>query len=85
MSKYKVLLTSKAQKQLDKLSNNVANPILKAIISLADNPRPSGYKKLKGRPAFRIRIQNFRVIYEIKDKVLLVGVIAIGHTKDIYK
>lgn len=85
MNKYEVLLTSKAQKQLDKLSNNVAKPILKAIISLADDPRPLGFKKLKGRPAFRIRIQNYRVIYEIRDKVLLVEVIAVGHRKDIYK
>lgn len=85
MNKYEVLLTSKAERQLDKLSNYVAKPILKAIISLANDPRPSGCKKLKGRPAYRIRIQDYRIIYEIKDKVLLVEVIAIGHRKDIYK
>lgn len=85
MSKYEVLLTSKAEKQLDKLSKNIVKPILHAIFSLADDPRPAGYKKLKGRQAFRIRIQNYRVIYEIKDNVLLVEVIAIGHRKDIYK
>lgn len=85
MDRYEVLFTSKAEKQLDKLSNRVVKPILEAILSLSEEPRPSGCKKLKGRSAYRIRIQNYRVIYEIKDKVLLVEVIAIGHRKDIYK
>ncbi len=70
---------------MDKLSNQVAKPLLKAIISLAVNPRPSGCKKLKGRSAWRIRIKDYRVIYEIQDKVLLVEAVAIGHRKDIYK
>lgn len=85
MGKYEILFNPKAEKQLDKLSNQVVKPILEAILSLSEDPRPSGCKKLKGRPAYRIRIQNYRVIYEIMDKVLLVEVIAIGHRKDIYK
>ncbi|PZX52709.1 type II toxin-antitoxin system RelE family toxin [Algoriphagus chordae] len=85
MNNYEVFLTSKAKKQLDKLSNKIVKPILQAIVSLSDDPRPSGCKKLKGRAAYRIRIKNYRVIYEIKDKVLLVEVIAIGHRKGIYK
>ncbi|WP_026956062.1 type II toxin-antitoxin system RelE family toxin [Algoriphagus vanfongensis] len=85
MGKYEILFNPKAEKQLDKLSNQVVKPILEAILSLSEDPRPSGCKKLKGRPAYRIRVQNYRVIYEILDKVLLVEVIAIGHRKDIYK
>lgn len=85
MGKYEILFNPKAEKQLDKLSNQVVKPILEAILSLSEDPRPSGCKKLKGRPAYRIRVQNYRVIYEVLDKVLLVEVIAIGHRKDIYK
>ena len=85
MGKYEIFFNPKAEKQLDKLSNQVVKPILEAILSLSEDPRPSGCKKLIGRPAYRIRVQNYRVIYEVLDKVLLVEVIAIGHRKDIYK
>ena len=84
MAKYTVRLTKKAEKQLDKLSDHVALPILDAIEKLADQPRPAGCKKLKGRSGYRIRQGNYRIIYEILDRVLLIDVIAIGHRKDIY-
>ena len=54
MAKYSVSLSKRAQKQLDKLSNGIAEPIFQAIENLADNPRPYGYKKLKGRDAYRL-------------------------------
>lgn len=46
MGKYTVSLSKRAQKQLDKLSDVVAEPIFQAIEKLGDNPRPHGYKKL---------------------------------------
>ncbi|WP_223682274.1 type II toxin-antitoxin system RelE family toxin [Flavobacterium hibisci] len=55
------------------------------IYDLAENPRPQGYKKLKGRPGYRIRVGDYRVIYEIFDDVLLIDVIDLGHRKDIYE
>jgi mRNA interferase RelE/StbE len=61
-------------------------PVIKASISdLADNPRPYGYKKLKGEDAYRIRVGNYRVIYEIEDDKIIVIVVSVGHRKDIYK
>ena len=84
MRKYTVTLTKSAVKQLDKLSDAVAAPILKSIESLAFNPRPHGCKKLKGREGYRIRIRDYRIIYTIYDKVLLVEVIDVGNRKDIY-
>ncbi|OIN58494.1 type II toxin-antitoxin system RelE family toxin [Arsenicibacter rosenii] len=85
MASYQILLSRKAQKQLDKLSDLVANPILNAIAELADDPRPDGCKKLKGRDGYRIRIGRYRVIYEIFDTELVIDVIAVGHRKDIYE
>lgn len=85
MAKYSITLSKRAQKQLDKLSDNVAEPIFKGISKLADNPRPHGYKKLKGRDGFRIRIGDYRVIYEIIETILLIDVIDLGHRKDIYE
>ncbi|MBN8694643.1 MAG: type II toxin-antitoxin system RelE/ParE family toxin [Bacteroidetes bacterium] len=85
MNPYRVTLSKTAQKQLDKLPDNVALPIIKTIKKLSLNPRPHGYKKLKGRDAFRVRQGNYRIIYEIHDQILLVAVIAIGHRKNIYE
>lgn len=84
MPKYTVVITKTARKQLDKLSDHIANPLLEAISNLAENPRPAGCKKLKGRPAFRIRQGNYRIIYDVLDKILVVDIIAVGHRKDIY-
>ena len=85
MPNYVIVLSKKAQKQLDKLSDNIADPILEAIANLEENPRPQGCKRLKGRDGFRIRVGNYRVIYDIFDTELVVDVIALGHRKDIYK
>ena len=85
MAKYTVSLSKRAQKQLDKLSDAVAEPIFQAIEKLGDNPRPNGCKKLKGRNGYRIRIGDYRVIYEIMDSTLLVDVIDLGHRRDIYE
>lgn len=85
MSKYAVVLSKKAQKQLDKLSDHIAEPIFEAIVGLEENPRPKGYIKLKGRDGCRIRVGNYRVIYDIYDNELVVDIITLGHRKDIYE
>jgi mRNA interferase RelE/StbE len=85
MPEYKVVLSRQVEKQLDKLNDATAAPILRAIEALAVNPRPQGYKKLKGRNGYRIRVGDYRIIYDIIDKILTVDVIALGHRKDIYE
>ncbi|MEI8086081.1 MAG: type II toxin-antitoxin system RelE/ParE family toxin [Paludibacter sp.] len=85
MSNYIVVLSKKAQKQLDKLSDHIAEPILNAITDLENNPRPAGFKKLKGRDGCRIRVGNYRIIYDIFDSELIIDIIALGHRKDIYE
>ena len=81
---YQLVIDRYAQKQLGKISPPHFNRIIKAINELAENPRPAGYRKLTGRPGYRIRIGDYRVIYNIEDKILAVFVIDIGHRKDIY-
>ncbi len=81
---YKITLSKTAQKQLDKLTDNIAKPIIDAISELAANPRPSGCKKLKGRSGYRIRQGNYRIIYDVFDTILNVDVITVAHRKDVY-
>ncbi|MFN3852537.1 MAG: type II toxin-antitoxin system RelE family toxin [Spirosomataceae bacterium] len=84
--KYQVRIEQTAEKQLSKLPKSELERLKVAVLSLADNPRPFGYKKLKGRSnAYRVRVGNYRIIYEINDGILLVLVIAIGHRKEIYE
>ena len=84
MPRYTVVITKSAQKQLDRLSDHIAEPILSVISNLANNPRPNGCKKLQGRSSYRIRKGDYRIIYDIFDHILVVDVIAIGNRKDIY-
>lgn len=81
---YEVVIDRYAQKQLSKIPSPHFNRIVKAINDLANEPRPAGCKKLTGRPGFRIRIGNYRVIYTIEDKILKVYIIDIGHRSNIY-
>jgi mRNA interferase RelE/StbE len=81
---YQLVIDRYAQKQLGKISPPHFNRIIKAINELSENPRPVGYRKLTGRPGYRIRIGDYRVIYNIEDKILTVFVIDIGHRKEIY-
>lgn len=81
---YQVQLSSRAEKALEKLPESVYERLVPALQTLASNPRPSGCKKLKGRPGYRIRVGDYRIIYEVEDNVLWVYVIEIGHRREIY-
>ena len=81
---YSIKLKSKVLKTLIKIKEPYYSAIKKQIYNLADNPRPNGCKKLKGRKGYRIRVGNYRVIYEILDDILLIDVVDLGHRKDIY-
>jgi mRNA interferase RelE/StbE len=64
---------------------SLTTQILRPPYDLIDNPRPHGVKKLKGRDGYRIRVGNYRIIYEVYDDQLIIDIIAIGHRKDIYE
>jgi mRNA interferase RelE/StbE len=84
MAVYKLFIEKAVYKQLKTIPERDYQKIMAAITDLANNPRPAGCKKLKGRPGYRIREGNYRVIYEINDKILTVTVIEAGDRKDIY-
>ena len=82
---HSVEILRSAQKQLSKINRQDQTRIIEAINTLAANPRPSGCKKLSGRPAWRIRVGSYRVVYEVHDDQIIVLVVAIGHRKEIYR
>ena len=82
---YSVDILRSAQKKLGKINRQDQSRIISAIYALADNPRPQDCQKLSGRPAWRIRIGSYRIIYEIHDDQLRVFVITIGHRREVYR
>jgi len=82
---YVLDFSKQAIKELAKINEPHYSNIKQAILNLADNPRPNGYKKLKGRVGYRIRIGNYRVIYDIYDNELHIVVVDLGHRKGIYE
>jgi mRNA interferase RelE/StbE len=82
---YRVIIPKPVQKQLNNLPQKIRSRLLADIRLLKDDPRPNGVKKLKGyEDTYRIRVGNYRVIYEIKDREMIVLVLNSIHRKDAY-
>ena len=81
---YEVFILRRAQKELAALPKTDYERMRDAIVALADNPRPTGCKKLTGREGWRIRSGDYRAIYEIDDAQKRVTVLHIGNRRDIY-
>lgn len=84
MTKYRIELRPAAVRALRKLDPPVRRRAQAAIALLARDPRPPAARPLKGRPALRVRVGDYRVIYAVRDDVLLVVVITLGHRRDVY-
>ena len=83
--KYSLFILTRAQRELAALPDPEYKRIKKAVLRLGDNPRPSGSSKLTGREGWKIRVGNYRVIYEINDQTKKVIVLHIGHRRDVYR
>ncbi|MBI5359586.1 MAG: type II toxin-antitoxin system RelE/ParE family toxin [Planctomycetes bacterium] len=82
---YNIFILRRAQKELTVLPSGTYENIRDTIINLAHNPRPHGCLKLTGRNGWRIRIGNYRVIYEINDIKHTATILHVGHRRDIYR
>jgi len=83
---YQVLILPAARKGLKQLPRIIQERIDAHILTLSDNPRPIGAAKVQGfQNVWRIRIGDYRVVYQIEDDRLVVLVIRVGHRKDVYR
>ena len=83
---YEVYLEHHAERDLKSLPTDIFQRIIPHIKGLANNPRPSGSKKLTGsKHDWRIRVGDYRVIYEISDKEKLIRVMGVRHRKEVYR
>ena len=81
---YQLLIMRRAQKQLAQLPPRDYERIRDALAALAQDARPPGCRKLVGRDGWRVRVGDYRVIYEVNDKQRVVTVLQVGHRRDIY-
>ncbi len=82
---YRIEILRSAGKELQRIHPDDRVRIIAALQNLATDPRPPGSKKLTNRPAWRIRIGAYRVIYEIHDQKLMILVVAAGKRSEIYR
>jgi mRNA interferase RelE/StbE len=84
MGEYTVTFAAAAARQFRKLPAQVQQRLSKKIDRLAVNPRPHGYEPLEGEPGYRIRVGDYRVVYDIQDSVLVVLVLNVAHRRHVY-
>ena len=82
---YTVEFLPAAKKQLAAVDPAHQSRIEERIDALETDPRPIGVKKLKSRNYFRIRVGDYRVIYQIEDDRLVVLIVELGHRREIYR
>ena len=83
---YRVLLERAAEKDLSRLSSEIHNHVIAAIQALGRNPRPPGCRKLAGsKNDWRIRVGDYRVVYQIADDIRVVRLNRVRHRREVYR
>jgi mRNA interferase RelE/StbE len=85
--KFRITIDSRAARELESLPAPIVRKIDKAILSLGENPRPPGVKRLRGKlkDGWRIRVGRYRVLYRIDENSKEVRIFAVGHRREIYR
>ena len=83
---YTVEIKSSAKREVAALPLPARRRIDTRILALADNPRAPGCDKMHGSPdVYRVRVGDFRIVYQIRDAVLIVVVVKVGNRRDVYR
>ncbi len=86
MANYKIEIARSAEKSLYHLPKEAIPKVVAAIQGLTFNPYPVGCRKLAGEEnIFRIRVQVYRILYEVHQDLILIKVLKVGHRKDVYR
>ncbi len=83
---YEIQFTPAAERNLRKLPRHIIPIVERKIDGLATNPRPKGVEKMQGEGnLYRIRSGDYRILYTIEDRKLIVVVVKIGNRRDVYR
>ncbi len=85
MASYKIEIKKSAAKEIENLPSTILKRVISHIQELSDDPRPSGCKKLSGDEKYRLRVGDYRILYEIEDDIVTVYVVKVAHRKELYR
>ena len=84
--RYSVRFKPSAHKALLKLERPIQRRLIEAADALADDPRPQKVEKLSGESnLWRVRVGDYRIVYEIEDRRLIVLVLKVAHRREVYR
>jgi len=84
--RYSIQFAESAARSLARLPAAVRVRVATKIDALADNPYPAGTRKMKGvEHGYRLRVGDYRVVYDIFEDVVVVLILRVGHRKDVYR
>jgi len=83
---YELLIERHAEKDLNKLETSLFTQIATKIKELADNPHPQASKKIRGsKNDWRLRIGNYRILYEIDNRTKTIKIMRVKHRREVYR
>lgn len=83
---YRIEFAPRAARDFKSLDGSIQRRIKQRIDSLAENPFPSGIKKLEGEDElYRLRVGDYRVLYQVQGKVLVILIVGVGHRREVYR
>jgi mRNA interferase RelE/StbE len=81
---YEVRIVRSAEKEMNRFPPTVRVRLSKKALSLEDNPRPRGVKKLSGWEEYRLRVGDYRILYIINDREHIITILAVSHRREAY-
>ena len=85
-SVYRLLLTSSARKDLDRLRGGTWERVRDALLGLREDPRPKGCSKLRGGgDTYRIRVGDYRAVYDVDDQAEEITILRVRHRREAYR
>jgi mRNA interferase RelE/StbE len=85
VASYSIRIKRSAAKEIEALPRQDRARVVDRIATLADNPRPPGCEKLSGTDKYRLRQGDYRILYQIVDRELIVTVVRVGHRREVYR
>lgn len=85
MTDYRIEFRPAALREIRKIDRSMQPRIQGAIALLAQDPRPPASRALRGRPGFRLRVGDYRIIYTVNDDILLIVIVTVGHRREVYR
>lgn len=83
---YNIEIAPAAERAIKRLPGDTQKRIIRAIVKLDVNPRPSGVRKLQGaNDLYRYRVGDYRIVYQIQDEKLVVLVVRVAHRREVYR